>query len=212
MDTKKSFARHLRHWEIALLFALAATLAWGAVTERRQDDLAEKTVRLHVIAHSDAAADQEEKLLVRDRVLKMTEEILRSSRNAAEAKEALGRALPEVRQAAEEVLKSTGHGRAVRVLLESTVFPRKSYDGFSLPAGEYLALRVVIGDGNGANWWCVVFPPLCTTAATDLRETAVAAGWDSSDISLITRENEGYVLRFRCIELWESLRLWLGKK
>ncbi len=212
MHTRNSFKRHLRYGEIALLFALAATLVWGAVTERRQEDLAEKTVRLHVIAHSNGAEDQAQKLLVRDRVLEMAEELLRSSRDAAQAREALRCALPELQQAAQETLKSAGCDHAVHTYLECTAFPRKSYEGFALPAGEYTALRVVIGDGGGANWWCVVFPPLCNNAAIDLREAAVSAGWGSPEVSLVTQENESYALRFRCIELWETLRLWLGKK
>ena len=80
-----------------------------------------------------------------------------------------------------------------------------------MPSGEYLALRVVIGEGAGKNWWCVVFPPLCTTAACDFQETAVSGGLGEEDLSLITEEDGGYVLRFRAVELWEGLRQWLGK-
>ena len=82
--------------------------------------------------------------------------------------------------------------------------------GFSLPAGEYTALRLVIGEGAGQNWWCVVFPPLCTTAACEFDKTALAAGLTEEDISLIT-ESEGYVLKFRTIELWQQLRQRIGK-
>ena len=95
--------------------------------------------------------------------------------------------------------------------LERAEFPEKDYDGFSLPAGEYLALRVVIGEGQGRNWWCVVFPPLCTAAASDLSRTALGAGLTEDDLSLITGDGDGYVLRFRSLELWERLRQWLGK-
>ena len=95
--------------------------------------------------------------------------------------------------------------------LEETEFPTREYDGFALPSGEYLALRVVIGEGAGKNWWCVVFPPLCTTAACDFQETAVSGGLGEEDLSLITEEDGGYVLRFRAVELWEGLRQWLGK-
>ena len=65
--------------------------------------------------------------------------------------------------------------------------------------------------GGGKNWWCVVFPPLCTTAACDFQETAVSGGLGEEDLSLITEEDGGYVLRFRAVELWEGLRQWLGK-
>ena len=86
----------------------------------------------------------------------------------------------------------------------------KEYDGFALPAGRYPALRVVIGEGAGRNWWCVVYPPLCTAACTDMEQVAIDAGLSGDDVKLITEE-DGYVLRFRAVELWQRLRQWLGK-
>ena len=80
------------------------------------------------------------------------------------------------------------------------------------PGGEYEALRVVIGEGEGQNWWCVVYPPLCTAAAADLPQTAADAGMSDDDLGLITEENPGYVLKFHSLELWEQLRQWLGKR
>ena len=90
-------------------------------------------------------------------------------------------------------------------------FPTKDYDGFSLPAGKYLALRVIIGEGRGQNWWCVVFPPLCTAAACDWQDAGRDAGLAEDDLSLMAEEDQGYQLRFRSVELWEKLRQWLGK-
>lgn len=201
----------LQKVEIALLLALAAALLWGVWSLQRQDDLERKMIRLHVIAHSDEAADQALKLQVRDRVLALTTDILRSSADMDQARARLSRALPELESAAAEELADRGCDYPVTATLERTEFPLKTYDGFALPAGEYTALRLVIGEGRGQNWWCVVFPPLCTTAATDLPETALAAGLDEEDVSLITEEDEGYVLKFRSLELWERLRQWLGK-
>ena len=88
----------------------------------------------------------------------------------------------------------------------NTMFPTKEYDGFTLPAGEYLALRIIIGEGNGRNWWCVVFPPLCTTAAAAVPASALAAGFDEEEVALVTEENEGYVLKFKAMEWWEAIR------
>ena len=90
--------------------------------------------------------------------------------------------------------------------LENTDFPTKEYDGFTLPAGEYLALRVIIGEGKGQNWWCVVFPPLCTAASADVPASALAAGFSEEEVSLITEENQGYVLKFKAVEWWETLK------
>ena len=197
--------------ELALLLALAVTLLWGAWSLHRQDDLQEKMIRLHVIANSDSDADQTLKLCVRDAVLCRTEEILRQSADMTEARARLRDSLPAIGDAAAQELAAQGSGYAVSVALEDTEFPRKTYDGFALPAGEYLALRVVIGAGEGRNWWCVVYPPLCTAAACELEGVALDGGMTADDLSLMTGENAGYVLRFRSLELWERLRQWLGK-
>ena len=82
--------------------------------------------------------------------------------------------------------------------------------GFSLPAGEYLALRILIGAGAGQNWWCVVFPPLCTAASADVPETALAAGLTEDQVSLMTEEDSGYVLKFKAVEWWEQLKAALS--
>ena len=147
--------------ELALLLALAVTLLWGAWSLHRQDDLQEKMIRLHVIANSDSDADQTLKLCVRDAVLCRAEEILRQSADMTEARARLRDSLPDIGDAAAQELAAQGSGYSVSVALEDTEFPRKTYDGFALPTGEYLALRVVIGAGEGRNWWCVMFPPLC---------------------------------------------------
>lgn len=148
---------------------------------------------------------------VRDRVLVLAEDILRQSRDMEEARQRLAEALPQLQQTAAEEIAAQGSRYTVSAGLEETEFPTREYDGFALPSGEYLALRVVIGEGAGKNWWCVVFPPLCTTAACDFQETAVSGGLGEEDLSLITEEDGGYVLRFRAVELWEGLRQWLGK-
>ena len=203
--------RKYHTFELALLLALAAALLWGAWSLRRQDDLQERMIRLHVIANSDSDADQTLKLHVRDAVLCRAEDILRQSADMADARRRLTDALPAMGDAAASALAARGSAYPVSVSLEETEFPLKAYDGFALPAGEYLALRVVIGAGEGRNWWCVVYPPLCTAAASDLSRTALGAGLTEDDLSLITGDGDGYVLRFRSLELWERLRQWLGK-
>ena len=201
----------LKIWEIAALLALATVLLWGAWTAHSQDMLARKMIRLHVIANSDSEQDQTLKLQVRDKVLAEATAILEEADNMPQAAQKLEESLPDMEAIAAEEIRGQGYDYPVTARLEETEFPTKDYDGFRLPSGEYLALRIVIGEGAGHNWWCVVFPPLCTTAATDLEQTAIAAGMDGEDLSLITEEDEGYVLKFRAVELWENLRQWLGK-
>lgn len=198
-------------WEIALLLALAATMLWGAWSMQRQDMLAQKMIRLHIIANSDIDADQTLKLQVRDKVLDYTTRVLQRSKDMPDAESELRRALGQIETIARREIVHRGYDYPVEVQLASAEFPLKTYDGFSLPAGEYMALRLVIGEGEGYNWWCVVFPPLCTNSAADLPETAEAAGLTDDDLRLITEEDTGYELRFRSLELWERLRQWLGK-
>ena len=197
---------HFRYWELALLLALAVTILWGAASLGQQEELGRKVIRLHVIANSDSPEDQALKLRVRDRVLARAQEILEQSADRAEAEIRLRESLPELEAIAEETVRANGYDYAVTAELEDTAFPTKEYDGFSLPAGEYLALRILIGEGVGQNWWCVVFPPLCTAASADVPETALAAGLTEDQVSLMTEEDGGYQLKFKAVELWERLK------
>ena len=201
-----------KKWELALLLGLCAAMLWGAWSMQRQDALAQKMIRLHVIANSDSDADQALKLEVRDRVLDFTTTVLQRSADMEDAQIRLREELTRIEDIAQREIAAQGYDYPVTAQLASTEFPLKEYDGFSLPAGEYMALRLVIGEGEGQNWWCVVYPPLCTAAATDMHRTAVAAGLTDDDVSLITEEDAGYVLRVRSVELWEQLRQWLGKR
>ena len=202
---------HFRYWELALLLALAVTILWGAASLGQQEELGRKVIRLHVIANSDSPEDQALKLRVRDRVLARAQEILEQSADMEQAEQALTAALPELTREARETLAAEGCTQPVQARLEPAEFPTKDYDGFSLPAGKYLALRVIIGQGAGQNWWCVVFPPVCTVAACQWQDAGRAAGLEEDDLSLMAEEDAGYELRFRSVELWEMLRQWLGK-
>lgn len=197
--------------ETALLIALAVCLLTGAAALQRQDDLQQKMIRLHVIANSDSREDQALKLQVRDEVLAFTEETMRQSDSREAANAALADALPEIRRLAEDTLRQNGCADTVETRLEPAEFPLKAYDGFRLPAGEYMALRVLIGEAQGQNWWCVVYPPLCMTAACDVAQTGIACGMEQEELSLMQEEGEEYQVKFRCMELWEQLRQWLHK-
>ena len=89
---------------------------------------------------------------------------------------------------------------------EGAWFPTKQYNDFALPAGRYPALKLTLGEGEGRNWWCVVFPPLCMGAVTEtVAERAEEACFSGDQIKLITGEDEGYVVRFKLMELWNQL-------
>ena len=202
--------QRLRRWEMALLVGLAAAMLTGSWAGAAQDRLAGQVLRLHVIANSDCQEDQALKLLVRDAVLEAAEAMIPRGADLAETEAALSRGLEELARTAAEVVAREGYRYPVSVSLETDWFPTKEYDGFSLPAGSYRALRVVLGEGDGRNWWCVVFPPLCLSSVTEVADTALAAGLGEEDVRLITGESGGYVVKFKCIELWEEFQGWLA--
>ena len=191
--------RTFRRWEIAALLALCLTLLLGTWAQGRQQRLAERVIRLHVIAESDGPEDQEMKLQVRDAVLAQLAPALEGLESAQEAAAAVRELLPAL---AEEAARVSGSRASAALGAES--YPTRRYTDFALPAGEYLSLRVTLGAGQGHNWWCVVYPPLCLQSVTALREED-AACLSGDDWRLITEEGESYVIRFRLLELWGDL-------
>lgn len=190
-------SRRLKIWELSALVTLCVCLLTGLWAEGRQQRLAAGLVRLHVLAVSDEAEEQAVKLRVRDAVLRYLAPYLDGVKSADEAEAILSGKLDGVRAAAEQAAE----GRAVRVTLGDERYPTRDYAGFSLPAGRYRSLRVVLGEGKGHNWWCVVFPPVCLAA---VEREAVRPVMNPEDYALITRE-DGWQLRFRLVELWGEL-------
>ena len=191
-------------WEWALLIALLVSFAWGTWADRTQQQLSDKVLRLHVLANSDSEADQALKRKVRDSVLETASAILADCPDRETAEQRLSAALPEIEDAARARIAAEGGKQTVTAELRPTVFPTREYEDFTLPAGEYLALRVVLGEGEGHNWSCVVFPPLCAETTSSLSQTAMAAGLTEEEVALIT-ESDGYQLKFKAVELWEKL-------
>ncbi|HJH62576.1 MAG TPA: stage II sporulation protein R [Firmicutes bacterium] len=201
----------LRLWEAALFLAFGLTLTAGVWSSASASALADQVLRLHVVANSDSPQDQALKLQVRDAVLDRAGELLGGASSQAEAEQILTPHLEELGWAARAVLDQAGCDDAVAVSLDNQWFPTKVYDGFSLPAGTYRALRIVIGEGQGQNWWCVVFPPLCLATVTEeVASTATQAGLSEDQVNLITGQDGGYVLKFKFMEWWDSLLHILG--
>ena len=173
------------------------TLLWGAWAQGRQASIAAGVLRLHVIAASDAGEEQALKLRVRDAVLEELRPLLRDAEDAAEARAIAEANLPSLAAAAAAV----SEGRCVSVSLGRERYPLREYGAFRLPAGEYVSLRVTLGEGRGHNWWCVIFPTLCLEAAEapGLRETL-----GEENYALVSGR-EGYALGFWLLELWGEL-------
>ena len=159
------------------------------------------------IANSDSQEDQALKLEVRDRILERAQELYPEHATLEQARAALEKSLPELSQIGEQTVEEAGYDYPVTAQLTECWFPTKEYEDFALPAGDYTALRIVIGEGEGQNWWCVAFPPLCLGAASQSVEEAAQAGYfDADQTALMTGESEGYVLKFKGMELLGELK------
>jgi len=193
--------RSLRRWELALLLGLAVSLVIGTWCAGESAALAGEVVRLHVVGASNSAEDQAVKLQVRDAVLAQAAPLLEGITDRQEAQAVLADHLPQLAQAGAQAA-----GVAVTASMEEDVwFPTKHYANFSLPAGRYAALRVTVGEGEGRNWWCVVFPSLCTGAVTE-EGVAETGAFSDGQTALLTGETGEYVVKFKLLELWGELQ------
>ena len=185
---------------------LALMLPVSAALPSCEDaELYDNVIRLHVLANSDSDADQSEKLMVRDGILDTVSDVLDGvcDRNIAEAEIEANLALIE--RVANGVLAELGSAHTATVTLTKEAYPTREYEGFTLPAGTYTSLRVLIGEAEGQNWWCVLYPKLCVsaeraTAAVVDESELVEAGLTPSQVRIITGNTPDVVIKFRFLE------------
>ena len=149
---------------------MCAALGCGILYTRQarlQQTISDKVLRFHVLANSDSEADQNLKLAVRDAVGSFMQEKLTDVENLEECELVVRQSLGEIEEAAAETIAENGYDYDVTAELEHTSFPVKNYGSYTFPAGDYEALRIVIGEGNGHNWWCVLYPNLCFLDTTN---------------------------------------------
>lgn len=165
-------------------------------------------LRLHVVANSDSEYDQQVKLQVKDAITEYLQPITEQFSNKEEAMEYIRENLESLQAFSNQVLDSLGVTDRAVVSLEEEAFGTREYETFSLPSGVYDALRIEIGEAEGKNWWCVVFPSLCLPATgAEFQEVAVSSGFDSTLTSTISN-NGNYQIRFfflDCIGKLENL-------
>ena len=165
------------------------------------EGIRQRVVRLHVLAHDDSAEEQELKLRVRDAV---SAEAARLFRNATEREtllEDVRRQLPLLQKAAQQCVYDAGYTHTVSVELSEMYFTTREYDSGTYPAGTYDAVRVTIGDGDGRNWWCVLYPPLCVSAAMEAPTTDEVLTEGQQAVV----NTPSYAVRFKVVEWWEAL-------
>ena len=181
----------------------------GLLPVSGEEKIYDDVIRLHVLANSDSDEDQALKLKVRDGVLEKVSELLDGCTDKEKALEVLSReeSQREIEKAAAEVIASEGYDYSVAVSLGEEEYPRRTYDSLCFPSGAYTSLRVQIGESEGKNWWCVLFPRLCLGAATKGTEDAfVEAGFTPDQYKIVTDTDEPeYEIRFKILEIIEEM-------
>lgn len=187
-------------WELAIALTLFFAVCYGAFCDTAQQELADDVLRLRVVAHSDTQEDQAVKLQVRDRVLEIMQPLQEQAHNREEMQQLLREHMQEIANAAQQEVYENGHTEQITVCLAREWYPTREYADFFLPAGEYQGLQIRIGQAEGHNWWCVLYPSLCFDAASGEQQLT------KDEHALIHREGAWYEIRFRTTELLGNLR------
>ena len=184
---------------------LCAAVLISVFPVRGEEKIYDSVIRLHVLAESDSDEDQARKLQVRDVILEILAERMEEAHSYEDAAAAVSSMLGEI----EETARRTVQGECtVRAELGRERYPVRVYENYTLPAGEYTSLRVILGEGEGKNWWCVLFPQLCTAQASEREfyEDFIAAGFTPEQYRLIKNESGvRYRIRFRILEIFAEM-------
>ena len=192
---------------ISLYMAFSCTYFTASAGTVKED-----VVRLHILANSDSETDQEVKLKVRDALLETNASILSDSVTKENAKDHFESSKEILLKAAEETLKENSFNYNVKITLQDEYFETRKYGSLTFPAGQYTALKVILGEGKGKNWWCVMFPPLCVPAADGLETNEDTADYLTKGGKKIVNGGEKYIVKFKLLEIYEEFRNKLGTK
>ncbi len=173
----------------------------------RCEGVRENVVRLHILAHSDSAEDQALKLKVRDAVTAAGAGLLDGVTTRTQAEERLREALPMLTETAQAQVTASGYTYPVTAELTDMVFMTREYGDVTFPAGRYHTVRFTIGEGAGRNWWCVMYPPLCVSAATE--KESLSDVMPSGACEIVTASHR-FAVRFKVVEWFEKLAAWLS--
>ena len=172
------------------------------------DNISRDVFRLHILANSDSGFDQSVKLRVRDRILEYTQELFDSAKSKEEAESLIADNLAVIENISEKELKSLGADYPVKAEIKNMYFTTRHYDSYTLPSGMYDALRITIGSGNGHNWWCVMYPSICVSAAAEQDEKAKQV-LDEKEYDVV--RNEKFTYKFKVVELFEMMKMFFDK-
>ncbi len=183
---------------ITVYALLLATIMLSVLPTEAEAEIYEDTVRLHILANSDSEEDQQLKLKIRDRLLLKYGEYLQEESCAEGAAQKLEVLLEEIEGSVEGWLKEYGSAYSAKVTLTKEWYETREYDDFTLPKGIYKSLKIIIGKGEGKNWWCVMYPPLCTSIATE-KAPADDNSYSKEEVLLI--RGKKYTVKFKILEI-----------
>ena len=194
----------MKKFEIAIVLGLVLSIALTSTLSFASDCsmVRKEVLRLHILANSDDEADQQLKLRVRDRVLEETGELFSGAENLDVAQKLAKQNLEKIVLVAKDEIAKSGYDYDVKASLVRMYFETRQYDSYTLPAGMYDAVRIEIGKGEGKNWWCVMFPPICVTSAIDQNDLEKMLSEKGGDIIEGTQK---YRFKFYIVELFERL-------
>ena len=196
---------------VAIVILLVVMMAVSFLPVHGEQEVYDTVVRLHVLANSDGEEDQALKLTVRDAMLEAAAPYLEGCTTQEEAIRSLTLHLSDLEAVAAETITAEGYDYPVTVLLGEEDYPTRTYETCAFPAGTYVSLRVCIGDAEGQNWWCCLFPPLCLTAASaksDNEDAFIQVGLTKDQYGIITETGKTkYKVRFKILEVIED---WFG--
>lgn len=192
-----------KHAELAMLLGMAFSVFCAGFCGFAEDcrGITQTVFRLHILANSDSEEDQSLKLKVRDAVLEENSYIFENCKSAEEAAAEARKHMDEIKASAEKVLEENGAGYGAECGVAKMRFDDRVYGDLTVPAGEYLALRVTLGEAEGKNWWCVMFPPLCLPAVSG---EAAEEAFSPEELDIL-ENRESYECRFYFLELLEKL-------
>ena len=186
---------------ISLYMAFSCTYFTASAETVKED-----VIRLHILANSNSQQDQDVKLKVRDALLKTNASILSDNVTKENAKEHFEKSKEILLETAKDTLIENGLDYNVKITLQKEYFETRDYGNLTFPAGQYTALKVVLGEGEGKNWWCVMFPPLCVPAADGLETNETTADYLTESGEKIVNGGEKFIVKFKFLEIYEELR------
>lgn len=200
----------MKKMEKAIIIGLIFSVIVGSFSAFASEcnDIRSSVLRLHILANSDSEEDQALKLKVRDRILAETGNLFHDTDNLKNAEDKVSESLALVKQIAADEIQKQGYHYDVNAELCNMFFNTREYDGVTMPAGRYDAMRITIGEAKGKNWWCVLYPPMCIPAAQPTQELDDVLS--KSEMEIVTAEPK-YEIRFACVELFERLKEALEK-